>query len=111
VYALSFGMEDLWPIMAFGSKRIRMDYESRIKNLTQYQTYCVIPIVVVNVLPRSQAVNPERAVYSALFRLGISVLCMVVLIALEVKKFQLRKASKAAEASSRAADGVQYPRE
>lgn len=88
-----------------------MDYKARIDKLTQFQTFCVIPIVVLNVLPRSQAANPERATYVALFRLGVSALCAAAFVMLEVKKFRLRKAMKAEAAAPPAADGVQYPRE
>ncbi|RYG25057.1 hypothetical protein EON82_08495 [bacterium] len=89
-----------------------MDYKARIDRLTQFQTYCVIPIVVLAVLPRSQAASQERAVYAALFRVAVSVLCLIGVIAIEVKKFNLRKAMKAeAAAAPPVADGVQYPRE
>jgi hypothetical protein len=89
-----------------------VDYKARIDKLTQFQTFCVIPIVVLNVLPRSQAASPERAAYAALFRVAVSVLCLIGVIAIEMKKFRLRKAMKAeVAAAAPATDGVQYPRE
>jgi len=73
----------------------------KIKTLAQYQIYCVIPIVVLNVLPHGHAIDARHAQNSALFHLFMTIACVVGIIALEVKKYALKKAVAAAEAEAR----------
>lgn len=74
--------------------------KAKLAALAQYQIYCVIPIVVMFVLPH-HAIDAQHARNSALFRLVVSVLVLIGMIVLEVKKQVLKKAIAADDAEYR----------
>ncbi len=73
----------------------------KIKTLAQYQMYCVIPIVVLNVLPHGHPIDAQHARNSALFHLFATIACVLGIIALEVKKYGSKKALAADDAEAR----------
>ncbi len=81
----------------------------KIKTLAQYQMYCVIPIIVFNVLPHGHAIDAQHARNSALFQLLATVACVLGVIALEVKKYRLRKAVADDDAEARRQDPGSTP--
>lgn len=72
----------------------------KIKAFAQYQTYCVIPAVVLAVLPH-HAIDAQHARNSAIFRVLVLVMAAVAAIALEVKKQALKRAIAADDAEFR----------
>ncbi len=74
--------------------------KEKIKMWAQYQTYCVIPIVVLAVLPH-HAVDARHALYSLIFRIAVSIIAVIAVVVLEVKKQALKKAIAVDEAEAR----------
>ncbi len=74
--------------------------KEKLKAFAQYQTYCVIPIVVLAVLPH-HAIDVQHARNSAIFRLLVSLVAVLAMIVLEVKKKAMKKAIAADDAEMR----------
>ena len=74
--------------------------KQKLQAYGQYQMYCVIPIVVLAVLPH-HAVDAQHARNSLLFRVALSILAVIGIIVLEVKKQALKKAIAADDAEAR----------
>lgn len=72
----------------------------KLKAYAQYELYCVIPIVVLFVLPH-HAVDAQHAHNSQIFRALMSLLAVLAIIFLEVKRQGLKKAIAADEAEAR----------
>ena len=73
--------------------------EEKIKAFSQYQTYCTIAIVVLAVLPHAQAIDAQHARNSAIFHLVVTVLAVIGIVVLEVKKQALKKLMKREQAA------------
>ena len=73
---------------------------AKLKSYAQYQTYCVIPIIVLFVLPH-HAIDAQHARNSALFRMLVSAVALIAVIVLEFKKQALKKAIAADDAEAR----------
>jgi len=67
----------------------------KLQKLTQYQIYCVIPIIVLAIMPRAHAIDARHAHNALLFQLAVSVLAVIGVIVLEFKKFKIKKAEAA----------------
>ena len=72
----------------------------KLKSFAQYQTYCVIPIVVLAILPH-HAIDAQHARNSLIFRVLVSLVAVAAMIVLEVKKQALKKAIAADDAEMR----------
>lgn len=67
----------------------------KLQKLTQYQIYCVIPIIVLAIMPRAHAIDARHAHNSALFHLAVSVVGIIGVAVLEFKKYKIKKAEAA----------------
>ena len=72
----------------------------KLKSFAQYQTYCVIPTVVLAVLPH-HAIDAQHRQNELLFRVIVLLLGIIAVVALEVKKQALKKAIAADDAEMR----------
>lgn len=86
------------------------EHKAKIQKITQVETFCMIPGVVLSVLPH-RATDEARALLSLLFRIGVLALGIFAVILCEVWKFLLRRELKAAQRSGDVAQDVRYPRE
>lgn len=65
----------------------------KLQKLTQYQIYCVIPIIVLAIMPHAHAIDARHAHNALLFQLAVSVLGIIGVVVLEFKKYQIKKAA------------------